>query len=83
MRLFTRGDLERAARLALLRQVQEPEGDPETAIAHAVLTVTEETPQYLSRDQALEAAHLVAQGVEPLKAVKAVLDERNSGKLGD
>lgn len=97
MKLFTKSDLERAARLSLLLRVREPEGDPELAIREAVATVANETQDYLSREQALEAAVLAAnlayrKASEPWgkdsfkslgeKALRAVLDERGSGQRG-
>ena len=78
MKLFTRSDLERCARLVTLHALREE--DPERAIRRAVEDVAQEAPDYLSREQAVEAATLAAQGVEPLKAVRAVLDERGSGR---
>lgn len=44
MKLFTRHDLERCARLATLQFVAG--GDPETAILTAVASVAEDSPAY-------------------------------------
>ena len=82
MKLFLRGELERAARLALLNHVAAPQGDPERAIRSAVEVVAEDGEEFLTRVQAVEAATLAAQGVEPEKAVRAVLDERGHGQRG-
>jgi len=44
MKLYTKGDLERAARLATLHALVER--DPEAAVARAVRDVVDDTPPY-------------------------------------
>lgn len=60
MKLFTKGDLERAARLSLTLGLVE--ADPEAAISRAVATVANETDDYFSREQVLEVAKRAALG---------------------
>ena len=97
MKLFLRGELERAARLALLNHVREPQGDPERAIRSAVEVVAQDGEEFLTRVQAEEAASLAAQLIHQYNllpiddedvrkaaqsAVRAVLDERGHGQRG-
>lgn len=52
MRLFTKTDIERAARLALLHFMAPGcQGDPERAISSAVSGVTDDAPLYYSEEE--------------------------------
>lgn len=51
MKLYTKSDLERAARLAATAALLFPTTDPEQHIADAVLTVSGEAPAYYDEHQ--------------------------------
>lgn len=55
--LFTRTDVERAARLATLHRMVER--DPEVAIAKAVATVCEEGPLFYSEEEVRQMLQFV------------------------
>ena len=54
MKLFTKSDLERAARLAATAAYLRG-GDPETHLAAAVATVAQESPRYYDEHQIRDA----------------------------
>lgn len=60
LRLFTRTDLERAARLALTKWLGQG-GDPEAAIVGATEDVATTSDSFYTRDDVYEAALLAAQ----------------------
>ena len=55
MRLFTRTDLERCARLTLAVYHEEGKGSDELAIAQAVTQITDETQPVFTKDALLKA----------------------------
>lgn len=78
MKLYTKSDLERAARLSLLHRVRDPEGDPEWHIREAVGIVAAEGPEYLSREQAEEAVVFAFQLLFQDTNEKETDDDRNA-----
>ena len=60
VKLYTRNDLERAARLATLQFVAG--GDPEAAIQAAVASVAEDAPAYLDEPTIRKMLQYVAEG---------------------
>lgn len=83
MRLYTKTDLERCARLAVRNsETQEGAENPEWAVMDAVDTIVETTPEVFTHDQLWEAAVLAAQldgspQERALRAVNAVVGTRH------
>ena len=79
-RLFTKSDLERAARLAANAALLFPTTDPEQHISDAVATVSREAPEYYDEHRVKELLALAATNgySVALRALLERLDHRET-----